>query len=46
MTFITRADAGEQLAVAVAARQYPDPAVLALPCGGGRSSTAMIRTSW
>lgn len=34
MTFTTRTDAGEQLAEALAARDHPDPVVLALPRGG------------
>ena len=34
MTFPTRADAGQQLAAALAARHFPDPVVLALPRGG------------
>jgi len=34
MTFATRADAGQQLAAALAARHFPEPVVLALPRGG------------
>ena len=34
MTFADRTDAGQQLAATLAAREYPDPVVLALPRGG------------